>query len=192
MQQMGRKYTKIIVCHSRVDMHSINIDRFLKAGIVVLSAVLVFVLYSSMHERIIGVGDSAPDFTITADNGRTITPSSFGGRLLVLNFWATWCQPCVEEVPSLDQFAKEMAGSGVVVLGVSMDTNPKLYQDFLSRTHVSFMTARDPTAKISQNYGTFKYPESYIIDSKGKVVQKIIGATDWTDGNMVNAVKSFL
>ena len=83
-----------------------------------------------------------------------------------------------------------MAGSGVVVLGVSMDTNPKLYHDFLSRTHVSFMTARDPEAKISADYGTFKYPESYIIDAKGKVVQKIVGATNWTDADMVNAVRS--
>jgi cytochrome c biogenesis protein CcmG, thiol:disulfide interchange protein DsbE len=173
-------------------MHSVKIDRILKAGIFVLSAVLVFVLYSAIHERIVDVGDSAPDFSIKADNGRTISASNFGGRLLVLNFWATWCQPCVEEVPSLDEFAKEMAGSGVVVLGVSMDTNPKLYHDFLSRTRVSFMTARDPEAKISQDYGTFKYPESYIIDSKGKVVQKVIGATNWTDGNMVNEVKSFL
>jgi cytochrome c biogenesis protein CcmG, thiol:disulfide interchange protein DsbE len=173
-------------------MRSVKIDQYLKAGIILLSAVLVFVLYASIHERIVVVGDSAPDFSITADNGRTITASNFGGRLLVLNFWATWCQPCVEEVPSLDQFAKDMAGSGVVVLGVSMDTNPKLYHDFLSRTRVSFMTARDPAAKISADYGTFKYPESYIIDSKGKVVQKIIGATNWTDGNMVNAVKSFL
>ena len=173
-------------------MHSVKIDQFLKAGIGVLLAVLVFVLYTSTHERIIDVGDSAPNFTITADNGRTITTSIFGGGLLVLNFWATWCQPCVEEVPSLDQFAKDMAGSGVVVLGVSMDANPKVYHDFLSRNRVSFMTARDPEAKISADYGTFKYPESYIIDSKGKVVQKIIGATNWTDGSMVNAVKSFL
>ena len=173
-------------------MSSVKIDQILKAGIGVLLAVLVFVLYSSMHERVIQAGDSAPDFTITADNGRTITAANFGGRLLVLNFWATWCQPCVEEVPSLDQFAKEMAGSGVVVLGVSVDKDPKLYRNFLERTRVSFMTARDPEARISADYGTFKYPESYIIDAKGKVVQKIIGATNWTDGNMVEAVKSFL
>jgi peroxiredoxin len=173
-------------------MHSFKIDQFLKTGIGVLLAVLVFVIYISIHEHIVNVGDSAPDFAVTADNGRKITPSDFGGRLLVLNFWATWCQPCVEELPSLDQFAKDMAPSGVVVLGVSMDTNPKLYSDFLSRTHVSFMTARDPGAKISADYGTFKYPESYIIDSQGKVVQKIIGATNWTDGSMLNAVKSFL
>lgn len=173
-------------------MQSVKIDQFLKAAILVLTALLVFVLYSSIHERIVTVGDSAPDFTITTDNGQKISTASFGGRLLVLNFWATWCQPCVEEVPSLDQFAKDMAGSGVVVLGVSMDTNPKLYRDFLSRNRISFLTARDPGAKISADYGTFKYPESYIIDARGKVVQKIIGPTNWTDGSMVNAVKSFL
>src|ERR1017187_2821125 len=127
-------------------MHSVKIDQFLKAGIGVLLAVLVFVLYNSVHERIIDVGDSAPSFTITADNGRTITASNFGGRLLVLNFWATWCQPCVEEVPSLDHCAKDIAGSGVVVLGVSMDPIPKLYHDFVSRSHGSFMAARDPEA----------------------------------------------
>src|ERR1039457_6726350 len=173
-------------------MHTVKIDQFLKAGIAVLLIVLVFVLYSSIHERIIGVGDSAPDFTITADNGQIITTASFGGRLLVLNFWATWCPACVEELPSLNQFAKEMAGSGVVVLGVSVDKNPKLYHDFLTRSHVSFTTARGPDAKISADYGTFIYPESYIIDSRGRVVQKIIGATNWTDGSMVNHVKSFL
>lgn len=155
-----------------------------------LVAILVFVLYASIHERVIGVGDSAPNFTITADNGRTVSLAHFGGRLLVLNFWATWCQPCVEEVPSLDRFSKEMAGAGVVVVGVSVDKDPKAYQAFLSRANVSFLTARDPGANISADYGTFKYPESYIIDAQGRVVQKIVGATDWAD--MVSAVKSFL
>jgi len=173
-------------------MTSVKIDRALKAGIVLLMGAFVFVLYASIHERVIGVDDTAPNFTITADNGRTISVGSFGGRLLVLNFWATWCTPCIEEVPSLDQFAKEMAGSGVVVLGVSVDKDPKAYRAFLSRANVSFMTARDPDAKISADYGTFKVPESYIIDSKGKVVQKIIGEENWSDGRMLSYVKSLL
>jgi len=172
-------------------MRSVKIDQLnLKVAIGVLLAAFVFVLYASIHERIINVGDTAPDFTITADNGRTVSPTHFGGRLLVLNFWATWCQPCVEEVPSLDRFSKEMKGSGVVVVGVSVDKDPKAYQAFLSRANVSLLTARDPGANISSNYGTFKYPESYIIDANGKVVQKIVGETDWAD--MVDAVKSFL
>jgi cytochrome c biogenesis protein CcmG/thiol:disulfide interchange protein DsbE len=171
---------------------SVKIDQVLKAGIVLLMAAFVCVLYASIHERVIGVDDTAPDFTITADNGRVISTTSFGGRLLVLNFWATWCTPCVEEVPSLDQFAKELAGSGVVVLGVSVDKDPKAYHAFLSRANVSFMTARDPEAKISADYGTFKVPESYIIDSRGKVVQKIIGEENWSDGRMLSYVKSLL
>jgi peroxiredoxin len=171
---------------------SVKIDRVLKAGIVLLMAVFVCVLYGSIHERVIGVDDRAPDFTITTDNGRAISPANFGGRLLVLNFWATWCEPCTAEVPSLDQFAKELAGSGVVVLGVSVDKDPKAYRAFLSRANVSFMTARDPEAKISADYGTFKVPESYIIDSKGKVVQKIIGEENWSDGRMLSYVKSLL
>jgi cytochrome c biogenesis protein CcmG, thiol:disulfide interchange protein DsbE len=173
-------------------MQSVKIDHVLKAGIGVLLAAFVFVLYASLHERIIGVGDTAPDFTIKADNGQVVSTSNFGGRLLVLNFWATWCQPCVEEVPSLDQFSREMAGSGVVVLGVSVDKDPRLYRAFLNRAKVSFLTARDPEAKINADYGTFKYPETYIIDTRGKVVQKIIGAENWTDENMVSYVKSLL
>jgi len=173
-------------------MRSVKIDQILKTGISLLLAVFVYVLYISIHERIIGVGDTAPDFTITADNGRTISAAKFGGRLLVLNFWATWCAPCVEEVPSLNQFSKRMAGSGVVVLGVSVDKDPKAYRDFLTHANVSFLTARDPGAKISGDYGTFKYPESYIIDSSGKVVQKIIGQENWTDDRMLSYVKSLL
>ncbi len=173
-------------------MHSVKIDQILKAGIGVLLAAFVFVLYASIHERIVGVGDTAPGFSITADNGRTISASNFGGRLLVLNFWATWCAPCVEEVPSLDRFSKQMAGSGVVVLGISVDKDPKAYRDFLGRANVSFLTARDPGAKISADYGTFKYPESYIIDSSGRVVQKIIGEENWTDDRMLSYVKSLL
>ena len=121
------------------------------------------------------MGDKAPDFTITTDSGKQITRSDFGGRLLVLNFWATWCPPCVEEMPSLDEFQKRLAASGVVVLGVSVDTNEPPYRAFLQKARVSFLTARDPQASISAEYGTFKYPETYVIDSSGRVLQKHIG-----------------
>src|SRR5271165_4791756 len=134
-----------------------------------LFCVLVWVIYASMQERIVDVGDTAPHFAITTDNGLKITPASFGGRVLVLNFWGTWCAPCVEEVPSLDQFQRVTRDAGVVVLGVSVDKNEKLYKNFLNRFKVSFQTARDPEADISASYGTFKYPETYIIDKSGKV-----------------------
>jgi peroxiredoxin len=173
-------------------MPAVKTERVLQAVIGVCLAVLVWVIYDTFNEKVVVVGDTAPEFSITTDTGRTITRSSFGGKLLVLNFWATWCPPCVEEIPSLDQFQKTFAGSGVVVLGVSVDQNQKAYQQFLSRVKVAFMTARDPGADISADYGTFKYPETYIIDSSGRVVEKIIGPTNWTDPQMMNRVKSLL
>jgi cytochrome c biogenesis protein CcmG, thiol:disulfide interchange protein DsbE len=173
-------------------MHSVKIDRFLQLAIAGLLVVLVFVISRSFHERVVSVGDSAPDFAIATDNGNTVSLSNFGGRLLVLNFWATWCPPCVQEMPSLDEFQRRLAGSGVVVLGVSVDKDANVYRDFLSRAKVSFLTARDPQAKISGDYGTFKYPETYIINSRGRVVQKIIGPENWNDERMVSYVKSLL
>src|SRR6267143_1530574 len=100
-------------------------------------------------------------------------------ELLVLNFWATWCAPCIEELPSLDAFQRRFANSGVVVLGISADKDEKVYRDFLARARVSFITARDPDNKINADYGTFRFPETYIIDTKGKVLRKIISNQDW-------------
>jgi|SRR5579864_3648817 len=167
-------------------------ERILQVSIGALLALFVYVIFISIHEQIVQVGDAAPDFSITADNGRTVSLHDFGGKLLVLNFWATWCAPCIDELPSLDQFQKDLANSGVVVLGVSMDKDEKAYRRFLQRVNVSFLTARDPDNKINAEYGTFRFPESYIINSDGKIVMKIVNETNWTDDKMVSYVKSLL
>lgn len=173
-------------------MQSVKVDRFLKAGIAALLAVMVFVIYDALRDKVVGVGDSAPSFAITTDNGRVITPASFGGKLLVLNFWATWCPPCVQEVPSLNQFQRTLADKGVVVLGISVDKDEQAYKAFLRKARVAFHTARDPHARINADYGTFKYPETYIIDSRGRVVRKYIGPENWTDATMLADVRSLL
>lgn len=169
-----------------------KIDRLLQIAIGALLLFLIYVIFDSVHQTVIAVGDSAPDFSIRADNGRTISRSDFGGKLLVLNFWATWCQPCVEEIPSLDEFQRRFRSSGVVVLGVSIDRDEKLYRRFLDRLGVSFATARDPENRINAEYGTFKVPETYIIDTSGRVVQKIVGSADWSDERMTQYVRSLL
>lgn len=173
-------------------MQRAKTDQILKAGIAVLLGLLAFVIYDSIHEKIVQVGDTAPEFTVTTDTGRTVSRENFGGKLLVLNFWATWCPPCIEEMPSLEQFAQQFSKEGVVVLGISVDKDPKIYRSFLDRARVSFLTARDPESKINAEYGTFKYPETYIINPQGKVVQKIIGAETWTDPRMTQMIRSYL
>jgi cytochrome c biogenesis protein CcmG/thiol:disulfide interchange protein DsbE len=173
-------------------MPAMKLERIIHTLIALLLAVFVYVIFDSFHERVIVVGDSAPDFSIAADNGRTITNSNFGGKLLVLNFWATWCPPCIEEIPSLNEFQRQFARSGVVVLGVSVDKDEKLYRDFLSKASISFLTARDPDNKINAEYGTLKFPETYIIDGRGKVVRKLINAQNWMSERMIRDVESLL
>jgi cytochrome c biogenesis protein CcmG, thiol:disulfide interchange protein DsbE len=169
-----------------------KLERIIQTLIALLLAVFVYVIFDSFHENLVVVGDTAPDFSITTDSGRTVTPANFGGKLLVLNFWATWCPPCIEELPSLNEFQQRYANAGVVVLGISVDTDEKAYRNFLARVHVSFLTARDPDKKINAEYGTLRFPETYIIDSSGKVVRKIISNTDWMSERMTKDVESLL
>jgi cytochrome c biogenesis protein CcmG, thiol:disulfide interchange protein DsbE len=168
-----------------------KLDWVLRAGIVVLSVALVYVLYAAIHEHVVVAGDKAPDFTITTDDGHTISVPNFGGKLLVLNFWASWCVPCVEETPSLNEFARRYADKGVVVLGVSVDRDVNAYQRFLQRFRPAFLTARD--LNIHEDYGTYIYPETYFIDSTGRVVRKLdVAGIDFTDAKMVSFVNSLL
>lgn len=176
-----------------------KVDQLIKGAIAALTAALAVVIVYSIQEHIVQEGDRAPNFTISTDSGQRISPRDFGGKVLVLNFWATWCAPCVQEAPSLNEFAKMLSGSGVVVLGVSVDRNEKLYQSFIKRFGLSFQTARDPEENLSALYGTAKFPESYIIDRSGKVVRKYAGLPDrngqaipWTDPELVSYVRSLL
>jgi peroxiredoxin len=167
-----------------------RVDRLLRAGIGLLLVGLVYVIYAAIHERVVVAGDTAPEFTIRTDSGRQVSVPNFGGKLLVLNFWATWCPPCVQETPSLSQFAAQFANKGVVVLGVSVDKDEKQYRSFLQRFHPLFETARD--FKIHEDYGTFMYPETYFIDSHGRVLKKIAEGADWSDPQLVQYVNSLL
>lgn len=169
-----------------------NLDRVLKIMIGVLVVGLLFVAGGTLEQRIVGVGDTAPGFSITTDNGRSVSLSNFGGKLLVLNFWATWCAPCVQEIPSLDAFQERMKSKGVVVVGVSVDKNEQSYKQFLQRAKVSFLTSRDAEANIGASYGTFKYPETYVINSEGKVVEKFIGPENWMDDSVLQRIEKLL
>ena len=127
-----------------------------------------------------GIGSNAPDFTVQ-DSDRKITLSEFHGQVVVLNFWATWCAPCVEEVPSLVEMQRRLKPKGVTVLAVSVDVNGNAYKQFVKDHNVNLLTVRDASQKSSDLYGTFKFPETYIIDRNGVMRRKFIGAVDWTE-----------
>jgi cytochrome c biogenesis protein CcmG, thiol:disulfide interchange protein DsbE len=131
------------------------------------------------------IGMAAPDFTVR-DSDRTVTLSQLKGQVVVLNFWATWCPPCIEEMPSLVQMQQFMKAKGVTVLAVSVDVDEKQYRRFLRDHNVNLLTVRDADQKSNELYGTFKFPETYVIDRNGVVRRKFIGAVDWTEPEVID------
>jgi len=125
------------------------------------------------------IGASAPDFTLT-DSDRTVQLSQLKGQVVLLNFWATWCPPCVEEMPSLVQMQNRMKGKGITVVAVSIDVDEKAYHQFVKEHGVNLLTVRDPDQKTPNLYGTHGWPETYVIDRNGVIRRKFIGAVDWT------------
>jgi len=139
-----------------------------------------------------GIGVPAPDFTVQ-DSDHSVSLGQFRGKIVVLNFWATWCPPCVEELPSLEKMQKNLENKDVVVLGISVDSDANDYHKFLKDHGVDFLTVRDPgqqndkgiVAPVASKYGTFKFPETYIIDRNGVVRRKFIGAVNWNQPEIV-------
>jgi cytochrome c biogenesis protein CcmG, thiol:disulfide interchange protein DsbE len=134
-------------------------------------------------------GKSAEDFALQLD-GKPVHLSDLRGKVVVLNFWGSWCGPCVAEVPSLIALQQHLAPRNGVVLGVAADEDQAKYEQFLRDHGVNFPTYRDPgtnddhRSPIAQNYGTSMYPETYVIDRKGKIARKIIGPQDWNSPEM--------
>lgn len=131
------------------------------------------------------IGSNAPDFTVQ-DSERRVSLHDLRGQVVVLNFWATWCPPCVEEMPSLVEMQRRMKDKGVIVVAVSVDVDQNAYQQFRKDHNVNLLTVRDPNQKSSNLYGTFKFPETFVIDRKGVMRRKFIGAVEWTAPEITN------
>ncbi len=129
------------------------------------------------------IGTPAPSFVIT-DGVQTVDTGKLRGKVVVLNLWATFCAPCVEELPSL--LALQQKVPQLAVVAVSTDQDDAVYRKFLVRHQVNVLTVRDADQKVNQMYGTVLIPETYIIDQKGNIRRKFIGAQDWTSPDIVD------
>jgi cytochrome c biogenesis protein CcmG, thiol:disulfide interchange protein DsbE len=131
------------------------------------------------------IGSAARDFAVQ-DSDRKVSLNQFRGQVVILNFWATWCPPCVEELPSMATMQDRMRSKGIVVLGVSIDVDEDAYHRFLKARSVNFLTVRDPEQKVAALYGTTGWPESYIIDREGVLRRKFVGAVDWNSPEVID------
>src|SRR5579862_5559768 len=110
-----------------------KVDRILEAGICVMLFAFVGTLYLSLHDNVVKAGDKAPAFSIRTDTGKTVTAKDFGGKLLLVNFWATWCPPCVDEIPALNEMSRRLGPQRLVVVAISQDADENAYKQFLAR-----------------------------------------------------------
>ena len=155
-----------------------SIPSALPAALIVIGLLATLIgCYSGSHPA--RIGSNAPDFTVQ-DSDHKVTLSQFRGQVVVLNFWATWCPPCVEETPSLIQMQTMLKPRGVVVLAISIDADDAAYHRFLKDYSVNMVTVRDEAQRVSKLYGTFGWPETYVIDRQGVMRRKFIGPVDWT------------
>ena len=129
------------------------------------------------------IGSKAPEFTVS-DGSESLDLSKLRGRVVVLNFWATSCVPCIEEIPSLAELQRRMPNLSVVA--VSSDEDDALYRRFLTQYNVNFLTVRDPSYRVPHMYGTVKIPETYVIDRKGVLRRKFVSAQDWTSPEILD------
>jgi cytochrome c biogenesis protein CcmG, thiol:disulfide interchange protein DsbE len=146
-----------------------------------LSLLTVFLLVTAAcytGSRPQHVGAAAKEFSVR-DSDHQVSLNQFRGQVVVLNFWATWCPPCMQELPSMMDMQNQLRSRGVIVLGVSIDVDDDAYHRFLKQRSVNFVTVRDPEQKVAGMYGTSGWPESYIIDRQGVLRRKVVGPINW-------------
>jgi peroxiredoxin len=139
------------------------------------------------------LGQPIADFSLPNLQGRTITLSSLKGKVVFLNVWATWCQPCIDEMPTIQRLYDRLQPHGLEVLTVSLDPlGPQIVEPFLKRYGLSFPVLLDVRSQLQRLYGTTGVPESFIIDKAGRLVEKVVGPRDWSHPNMLNMFQQLM
>jgi peroxiredoxin len=155
----------------------------LRLGLVVLVVIALAFGYVKMQEDKgygLKAGTPAPELRLPARDGKAVDLGSFRGRLVVLNFWATWCPPCVAEMPSLERMHKALSAEGLSVVAVSVDEDEAALTAFVQRAGITFPVLRDPGGAVATaSFKTTGYPETFVIDARGVILETYVGPAEW-------------
>lgn len=122
---------------------------------------------------------NAPDFNLLDSNGRPVGLSGYRGRMVLLNFWATWCGPCREEMPSMEQLNRSFGDQGFAVIAINQREDPALVARFMKTHGLNFTAALDTTGRVAGYYRVYGIPVSYLIDAEGRAIGMKSGPMDW-------------
>ena len=126
------------------------------------------------------LGDPAPDFQLEDTEGNKVSLADLRGKVVLVNFWATWCPPCRAEMPSMEKLNEAMAADDFVMLAINVEENGRtVVPAFLKKTPHAFSILYDDQGIVQERYGVYKFPESFVIRKDGVIDDKVIGAIDW-------------
>jgi peroxiredoxin len=155
----------------------------LKTAVVVVVVVVVAFAYVHLAEQkgyALKKGAEAPGFRLPSLDGAEVSLESYRGRLVVLNFWATWCPPCVAEMPSLQRLEKTLGAEGLAVVTVSTDEDQEALREFVTRHGLTLPVLLDPGGQVASDvYRTTGYPETFVVDPEGILLSHTIGPAEW-------------
>ncbi len=139
------------------------------------------------------VGQAAPDFTLSDLQGNTHTLAALRGKVVIVNFWATWCPPCRAEMPSMEQLHRELGDEGLVMLAINIEKDGRqTVPKFLASSPHSFPILIDDREEVQKRYGVSKFPESFVVRKDGVIDDKVIGAIDWAHPQTVEYFRKLL
>jgi peroxiredoxin len=145
----------------------------------------------------VGVGSEAPSYVAPTISGDTVRLTDLRGRVVVLNVWATWCTPCVREMPALQRLHDQLGAKGLSVVAVSVDGGGMGNADldvrtFIDRLGLTFTILRDPYGRIEDTFGVSGLPTTFVIDRDGRIERKVLGAREWDDPALAAEIESLL
>jgi peroxiredoxin len=167
---------------------------FVLAIIGTLGAGLIAGLLLTPSLQPVGVESEAPDFTaVNVISGDTVMFSSYRGQVVLLNVWATWCPPCVKEMPSMQRLYDELHDAGLRVVAVSVDdAGSEEVREWIAARALTFDVLQDRSGRIERIYQTTGVPESFVIDRDGVIVKKVIGPADWDHPSQIQLMRRLL
>ena len=135
---------------------------------------------------------AAPDFELLDSVGNTHTLANYQGRVLVVNFWATWCPPCIREMPSLQNLRSALHDRGLEVLGINMGEGPDEIEFFNNRVSVEFPLLLDENMIMTTDWEVQNLPTTFVVDRNGRIIYAEVGDKPWDDPVIVEQIEALL